>query len=65
MLDAFIIEEIRRRERVRQDRSERPLIELPLPADDDRSSRHIRHDEEEEKPSRGVIVIDMAGASTR
>jgi len=61
MLDAFIIEEIRRRERVRQDR-ERPLIELPLPADDDRSSRHIRHDEEEEKPSRGVIVIDMAGS---
>ncbi|HLT28991.1 MAG TPA: hypothetical protein VK013_03050 [Myxococcaceae bacterium] len=60
MLDAFIIEEIRRRERVRQDR-ERPLIELPLPADDDRSSRHIRHDEEEKKPSRGVIVIDMAG----
>lgn len=64
MLDAFIIEEIRRRERIRQDR-ERPLIELPLPADDDRSSRHIRHDDEEEKPSRGVIIIDMVGSSAR
>lgn len=64
MLDAFIIEEIRRRERVRQDR-ERPLVELPLPADDDRSSRHTPRDEEEEKPSRGVIIIDMSGASAR
>ena len=60
MLDAFIIEEIRRRERVRQEH-ERPLVELPLPADDDRSSRQNTHDEEE-KPSRGVIVIDMAAA---
>ena len=56
MLDAFIIEEIKRRERMREER-ERPAIELPLPAPDDRVRR--RSDSEEEKPQRGVVVIDM------
>ncbi|MBN8232781.1 MULTISPECIES: hypothetical protein [Corallococcus] len=59
MLDAFIIEEIKRRERLRREDYERPVVELPLPAPDDRPQR--RTDTEEEKPSRGVVVIDLLG----
>ena len=43
MLDAFIIEEIKRRERARQEQ-ERPVAELPLPNPDDRPKR--RSDDE-------------------
>ncbi|MFB1481619.1 MULTISPECIES: hypothetical protein [unclassified Corallococcus] len=57
MLDAFIIEEIKRRERLRREDYERPVVELPLPAPDDRP--HRRTDTEDEKPSRGVVVIDL------
>jgi hypothetical protein len=59
MLDAFIIEEIKRRERTRDDR-DRPVLEIPLPGPDDRPRR--RSDaEDDEKPQRGVIVIDLRG----
>ncbi len=58
MLDAFIIEELKRRERARQE-GERPLAELPIPAAEDRPSR--RSDtEDEEQPQRGVVVIDLS-----
>ncbi len=58
MLDAFIIEEIKRRERVRQD-NERPAVELPLPSEDERPKR--RSDtEDEDRPQRGVVVIDLS-----
>jgi hypothetical protein len=57
MLDAFIIEEIKRRERARQE-DDRPAVELPLPRPDDAPRR--RSEEEEEKPPRGVVIIDMA-----
>jgi hypothetical protein len=57
MLDAFIIEEIKRRERVREDR-ERPVAELPLPAPDDRPRRRT-DTEDDERPQRGVVVIDL------
>jgi hypothetical protein len=58
MLDAFIIEEIKRRERVREEH-ERPLAELPLPEPEDRPKR--RSDpRNEEPPQRGVVVIDLA-----
>lgn len=57
MLDAFIIEEIRRRERVREE-DDRPVAELPLPMPDDRPKRRTETDDE--KPQRGVVVIDMA-----
>ena len=57
MLDAFIIEEIKRRERSREDR-ERPAVELPLPAPPDRPHRRTETDDEE-KPQRGVVVIDL------
>jgi hypothetical protein len=59
MLDAFIIEEIKRRERLRQQHDERPVAELPLPMPEDRPKR--RSDtEDDEKPSRGVVIIEMA-----
>lgn len=57
MLDAFIIEEIKRRERNREDH-ERPVVELPLPVPPDRPRRRTESDEEE-KPPRGVVVIDL------
>ncbi|MGA9524638.1 MAG: hypothetical protein WBV82_24485 [Myxococcaceae bacterium] len=58
MLDAFIIEEIKRRERNHQDRDERPVVELPVPRPEEAPRR--RTDEEDEKPRRGVVIIDMA-----
>jgi len=54
MLDAFVIEEIRRRERERG-RDDRPGIQIPLPAPE------VPADEEappETPPSGGVIIID-------
>ncbi|MFZ5470514.1 MAG: hypothetical protein ACOZIN_13845 [Myxococcota bacterium] len=56
MLDAFIIEEIKRRERLRKEQ-ERPTADLPVP--EDRPKR--RSDtEDEERPQRGVVVIDLS-----
>ncbi len=57
MLDAFIIEELKRRERARQE-GERPLAELPVPSNEDRPQR--RSDTENEEPQRGVVVIDLS-----
>jgi hypothetical protein len=59
MLDAFIIEEIKRRERNREER-ERPALEIPLPVPEERPSRRTDADDDE-KPQRGVIVIDLCG----
>jgi hypothetical protein len=59
MLDAFIIEEIRRRERLRQEHDDRPVVELPLPSPDDRMRRRPEA-QEEDAPKRGVVIIDLA-----
>jgi len=62
MLDAFIIEEIKRRERLRQE-SERPTIQVPLPSPDETEEERPNRrsgDEEEDRPSRGVVVIDLS-----
>ena len=56
MLDVFIIEEIKRREREREE--ERPRIELPLP--EPRPHRHDDRRERDDKPERGVIIIDYS-----
>ncbi|HYX92876.1 MAG TPA: hypothetical protein VE782_15025 [Myxococcaceae bacterium] len=59
MLDAFIIEEIKRRERARQDRErQRPVVELPVPPAEAPARR--RSDEEDDKPPRGVVIIDLS-----
>lgn len=56
MLDAFIIEELKRRERERDRRdSERPSVHVPLP-----EPGRIPQQSEEDKPSRGVIIIDYS-----
>lgn len=55
MLDAFIIEEIRRKRREEKERMERPSAQLPLPVFPD-----VPPGGEEEKPSRGVVIIDLS-----
>ncbi|MDR0965379.1 MAG: hypothetical protein LBM75_02545 [Myxococcales bacterium] len=54
MLDAFIIEEIRRKRREEKERTERPSVQLPLP-----TLPRPPPTRDEEKPSRGVIIIDL------
>jgi len=56
MLDAFVIEEIKRRERAREDR---PAVELPLPPPPP------AHSDEgggggDGTPDRGVVIIDYS-----
>jgi hypothetical protein len=63
MLDAFIIEELRRREEAEKRKSERPRLELPLhnPSgyDQEPASKPARDDDDEgPKSDRGVIIIE-------
>ena len=57
MLDAFIIEEIRRREQERE--SDRPRLDLPLP-EPTRPQRQNERTVDEDAPQRGVIIIDYS-----
>jgi hypothetical protein len=58
VLDAFIIEQLRKRERQHDD--SRPQIELPLPADDERQEREpSSRKEPKEEGERGVVIIDF------
>ena len=61
MLDSFVIDQVSRRDRVDRDERERPAVELPLPAPDERERPVRRSDEDgrEEKPKRGVVVIEL------
>jgi len=56
MLDAFIIEEIKKREQEHD--SQRPRVELPIPE----PTPHRQNDrhEDDEQPERGVIIIDYS-----
>jgi hypothetical protein len=56
MLDAFIIEEIKKREQDQD--SQRPRIELPLPEPTPQRQNDRRDDDE--RPERGVIIIDYS-----
>ena len=59
MLDAFIIEELKRRER----QEDRPQPEAPGPgsANDERDDRSPQKSgSDEEKPQRGVVIIDYS-----
>jgi len=54
MLDAYVIEEIKRRERGLE-REERPVAELPVPPPpDQRPAEPVP-----ERSDRGVIIIDL------
>ena len=61
MLDAYIIEEIKRRdeERRRREDGERPRLEIPLyPPDAD--SNPADNGRDDGVPDRGVIIIDYS-----
>jgi hypothetical protein len=60
MLDAFIIEEIKRREREEERRERRSRIELPLPEPPPRRQDHRRDRKNEDAPQRGVLIIDYS-----
>ena len=57
MLDAFIIEEIKRRDRERT-AEDRPVVELPIP----QPPQPAHHDDESPGPDRdrGVVIIDYS-----
>jgi hypothetical protein len=56
MLDAYVIEEIKRRDRDKS-RDERPSIELPLPVGPAESPEQRPDDEDD---NRGVVIIDYS-----
>ena len=58
MLDAYVIEEIKRRDRDRG-RDERPAVELPVPSAPSRAPE--RDDDAGEDHDRGVVIIDYSG----
>ncbi len=55
MLDTFIIEEIKRRERDRQV-DDRPTLELPLPQPHEPPAH--QDDRRDDERDRGVVIID-------
>ncbi len=57
MLDAFIIDQIKKRERQHDDR--RPQLELPLPSEP-RPANESPAQEQEPEGERGVVIIDFA-----
>lgn len=58
MLDAFIIEEIKRQEEERRREQERPTV--PLPLDDDDLGPPARQGGDEGESDRGVVIIDYS-----
>jgi hypothetical protein len=59
MLDAYVIEEIKRRER-HKERDDRPSVELPVPSAPARTPER-RDDDDEGDHDRGVVIIDYSG----
>ncbi len=57
MLDAYVIEEIKRRDRERT-RDDRPAVELPLPSPAPPSPGR---EDDDRKGDRGVVIIDYSG----
>jgi len=59
MLDSFVIDQAHRRDRRERDERERPAVELPVPEPEERPVRRSDNDGGDEKPKRGVVVIDL------
>jgi hypothetical protein len=60
MLDAYVIEEIKRRERG-QERDERPSLDLPLPPPAPAPDRDRDREDDRGDRDRGVVIIDYSG----
>lgn len=62
MLDAWIIEEMRRREleKERQRAQERPVLQLPVPDPTHYRPPRRNTDDDDDEPRGRVIVIDIA-----
>lgn len=58
MLDAFIIDELRRRQQERREDDERPALEIPAPESHDHEPPEQNHAPDDE-PERGVTVVDF------
>jgi hypothetical protein len=58
MLDAYVIEEIKRRER-QKETDDRPVVELPVPSAPARTPDR-RDDDRGEDHDRGVVIIDYS-----
>ena len=54
MLDAYVIEEIKRRE-IQRDRDDRPVVQIPVPPP---STPPDRKPDDDEGGDRGVVIID-------
>jgi hypothetical protein len=58
MLDAYVIEEIKRRERQRE-RDDRPVVQIPVPPPAPPPDRRPGGDDDDEGGGdRGVVIID-------
>ncbi len=57
MLDAYVIEEIKRRERERS-ADDRPVVELPLPGPPAPGREQER--DKDDRGDRGVVIIDYS-----
>ncbi len=57
MLDAFVIEEIKRRER-EHGRDDRPVVEIPLPRPAPPSEEGSGNGDDGDSRDRGTVIID-------
>jgi len=58
MLDAYVIEEIKRREQHRE-RDDRPVVQVPVPPPPpDRPADRRPGERDDDGPDRGVVIID-------
>jgi hypothetical protein len=58
MLDAYVIEEIKRRDRDKS-RDDRPVVELPIPQPPPGKPAG-KEDDDADKGDRGVVIIDYS-----
>ena len=59
MLDAYVIEEIKRREREKS-RDDRPVVELPVPPPPSPDDAPDSTPDDGEESDRGVVIIDYS-----
>jgi hypothetical protein len=60
VLDAFIIEELKRRERRQESEPARPQPSLPVPSPAPEEADEQPRQSDDDKPERGVVIIDYS-----